>query len=249
MKHAALAFAMIIMSGNAVAGWYRVTNYVGQIGASTVHFSIQRRDYGPGITVLGSYYYDKYLSPIPIYGLENDDKSLTLCEVHTPEEYEEALVHGFKDGAYASVCQLHLVLTDDGAVGEWRDSSHSYSVFLKRVGSLDTTKEFLISGVMEIPFWGQTEKHVFIGIYQAFSPEVKVQVINKKTGLVVQTFAPESDCIFGYYMTPIYMNLESSHFYPEEVYLNCYSPSPRNEQTAYYSFDKKTRKFRWSGNR
>ena len=199
MKSAALALAMMtIMVGNAVAGWYRVTNYVGQIGASSVHFSIQRYDFGPGTTVLGSYYYDKHLSPIPIYGLENDDESLTLCEVHTPEEYEEAIVHGFKNGAYAIGCPLHLALTDDGAVGEWRDSLHSYSISLRRVGNLDTTKEVLISGVMEIPFWGQTEKYAFIGIYQASSPEVKVQVVNKKTGMVAQTLAPNPDCMFGH---------------------------------------------------
>ena len=247
MKSAALALAMIMMAGNAVAGWYRVTNYVGQIGASSVHVSIQRYDFGPGTTVLGSYYYDKHLSPIPVYGLESDDKSLTLCEVHTPEEYEKAFVHGFKNGAYAIGCPLHLVPTDDGAVGEWRDSLHSYLVSLKRVGSLDTTKEVLISGVMEIPFWGQTEKHAFIGIYQASSLEVKVQVINKNTGMFIQTLAPKSDCGFGHYMTPIYMNLERSHFNPEEVYLNCWSP--RYGQSAYYSFDKKTRKFRWSRDR
>ena len=238
---------MILMAGNAVAGWYRVTNYVGQIDASSVHFSIQRYDFGPGTTVEGSYYYDKYLSPIPIYGLENDDKSLTLCEVHTPEEYDTAIIHGFKNGDYAIGCPLHLTPTDDGAVGEWRDSRHSYSISLRRVGSLDTTKEVQVSGVMEIPFWGQTEKHAFIGSYQASSPEVKVQVVSKNTGMVVQTLDINPDCGFGHYMTPIYMNLERSHSHPEEVYLNCWSP--HYGQSAYYSFDRKTGKFKWSRDR
>ena len=247
MKNSALASVMILMTSNAVAGWYRVTNYVGEIGASAIHFSMQRYEFGPGTNVLGSYYYDKHRSPILIYGLENDDKSLTLCDVHTPEEYEKAIVHGFKNGAYAIGCPLHLALTDEGAVGEWRDSRHSYSVSLRRVGSLDTTKESLISGTMEIPFWGQTEKYAFIGIYQASFPEVKVQVVNKKTGMVAQTLISNPDCLFGYYMTSIYMNLERSHFHPEEVYLNCWSP--HYGQSAYYSFDKKTGEFRWSRDR
>lgn len=247
MKNAALALALIIVAGNAVAGGYRVTNYVGQIGASSVHVSIQRYDFGPGTNLLGSYYYDKHLSPIPIYGLENDDKNLTLCEVHTPEEYEKAFVHGFKNNAYAIGCPLRLAVTDDGAVGEWRDSRHSYSVSLNRVGSLNTTKEVQITGVMEIPFWGQTERYAFIGNYQPSSPEIEVKVVNKKTGIVVQTLVPNSDCSFGHYMTPIYMNLERSHFQPDEVYLNCWSN--HYGQSAYYSFDKKTRKFRWSRDR
>jgi hypothetical protein len=225
-----------------------VTNYIGQIGTAPVHFSIQRYGFGPGMTAEGSYYYDKYLTPIPVYGLENDDKSLTLCEVHTQEEYEKALIHGFKDETYAIGCPLHLVLTDDGAVGEWRDSRNSFPISLTKVGSLDDTKGFQISGVMEIPFWGQTEKHAFIGIYQASSPEIpaiKIQVVNKNTDIFVQTLDIDPGCTFGFFMTPIYMNLERSHFRPEEVYLNCYSPS-RYDQLDYYSLDKKTRKFRRS---
>lgn len=246
MKTAAIASALILMAGNAVAA-YRVTNYVGQIGAQSVHFSVQRYDFGTATTAEGSYYYDKHLSPIPIYGLENSDKSLTLCEVHTPEEYDKAIVHGFKNGAYAIGCPLHLTLTDDGAVGEWRDSRHSYPISLKRVGSLDTTKDVQVSGVMEIPFWGQTEGHAFVGIYQASSPKVKVQVVSKKTGMVVQTLDINPDCDFGYYRTTIYMNLERSHFHSREVYLNCWSP--HYGQSAYYSFDRKTGKFRWARDR
>jgi hypothetical protein len=242
MKKVALALVIMMMTGNALAGWYRVTNYVGQIGASPVHFSIQRNNFGHGITVEGSYYYDKYLSPIPVYGQENNDKSLTLCEVHTPEEYEKALIHGFEDESYLIGCPFHLVPTDDGAVGEWRDSIHSYSVSLKKVGTLDNTRGIDISDVMEIPFWGQTKNHAFIGIYQASSPEVKIQVVNKKTSAFVQTLDVDPDCIFGYYMTPIYMNLERSYPGPEEVYINCYSPRTRDD-TRTYLFNKKTGKF------
>ena len=248
------------VSGNAIAGWYRVINYVGQIGTSQIHFSIQKYNhFGSGITVLGSYYYNKYLSPILVYGLENDDKSLTLCEARPHEEYEKALIHDFKNGADAVGCPLHLTLTNDGAIGEWRDSSHSYSVSLKQVGNLDdTAKEgvSIISGDMEIPFWGQTKRHTFIGVYQASYPEeVKIEVIDKKTGTIVQTIIPDPYCTrFGYFMTPIYMNLESGYFdlnsryyHSESFYLNCWS-SQANESRDYL-FDKKAGKFRQSRNR
>lgn len=164
MKKLILASLLFTMVRSAVAGWYQVINYIGQIGPNSVHFSIQKYSFGPGTTVEGSYYYDKYLSPIPLYGLENDDKSLLLCEVHTPAEYDKALIHGFKDGSYAARCPIHLSLTDEGAVGRWSDPQRTYAISLKRNGSLDNRNTAQIFDAVEIPFWGQTEKYAFVGL-------------------------------------------------------------------------------------
>lgn len=191
---------------------------------------------------MGSYYYDKHLSPIPLYGQEDKDGNLSLCEVHNEKEYDAVVMHGFKNGFDSSSCPLKFTPTSDGAVGQWSDARHTYAVALQNVGSFDDTKTSEISGTMEIPFWGQTQRHAFIGVYALSKAEdmvdVRVQVIDKKTGAVIQMIDP--DCSFGFYMTPIYMNIERGNSGSEGVYFNC--AGARDSELLYYSIQQEDRK-------
>ncbi|WP_206534608.1 hypothetical protein, partial [Mesorhizobium sp. M7D.F.Ca.US.004.03.1.1] len=62
-------FCVLLLTGEAFAGWYQVENYEGSIGAKPVHLSLQRYDsFGSGITVEGNYFYDAKQIPIAVYG-------------------------------------------------------------------------------------------------------------------------------------------------------------------------------------
>ena len=238
----------------ANAGWYRVTNYVGQIGPYPVHLSIQTNDFGSGLEVHGSYYYDKHRSPIPLYG-KLIGNSASLCEIHSDDEIDKILVKGSKSGFDTTKCPLRLVFSNDEATGQWTDHRGSFDVKLKRVGSLDDTKTGRIDGVVEIPFWGQTKNYMFIGVYQADGAAVAgitindVRVVNKKTGAIIQDFDVQHlDCTFGFLMTPIYMNIESVNSEKDEqILLNCYGM--RYRTVIYYSLNKKTGTFEFSPKR
>lgn len=202
-----------LLGGEASAGWYHVETYAGAIGAFPVHLSVQNYDsFGSGITVEGSYFYDSKLSPIPLYGIRADGK-LRLCEISGKEQFKKLLVEGSKLPVKTDDCAFALDIGDGVLRGQWKSAAKTYDVTLKRVGMLDNTgDDGKIEGAVEIPFWGQTAKHAFIGTYGKIDSMIcltRVAVVDKKTrGEAGALKLDNDDCTAGLLMTPIYENIE-----------------------------------------
>lgn len=242
MKKLFFSVLLLLLTRNSVAGGYQVENYIGHVGNYPIHMSIQKYAFGSGLTIEGSYYYDKKMIPIPLYGKYNGQNSISLCEIHNETDFQKVIIHGSKLGFETASCPFQLTFTEDYATGKWVSNKNTYDVKLKRTGILSNTKFWSIKGNVEIPFWGQTKNHMFIGVYENTGIN-KVKVINKSTRQTIQEFNPqENDCSFGFFMTSIYMNIENS--IPNTVMLNCYSP--RDGELAFYSLDKKTGNFKFS---
>ncbi|WP_231617179.1 hypothetical protein [Erwinia sorbitola] len=240
-----LAVAALLLSCTAHAGWYVVDNYEGTLGKWPVHISLQEYDsYGSGLNIKGSYYYDKYRAPIPLYGKRSAD-SFELCEVNTPAEYDSALIQGSKGKVDTHICPFSLTRQGDKLRGHWQQGDKRYEVALKQTASLDNTAEGKITGKrVDIPFWGQTATHSFIGHYQTTADGIainSISVINKKTGNSDQTLDPQlHQCQFGFYMTAIYQNIESDQA-GKTIWLNCYSQQA--DITVGYHFDKASMRY------
>jgi hypothetical protein len=203
---------VLLLSGEAVAGWYQVENYEGSIGPNPVHLSLQRYDsFGSGITVEGSYFYDAKQSPIAVYG-KISGTSASLCETADDKEFDRVLVIGSKTPVDTSGCPFSLDVGEGGATGTWSKGSDKFPIMLKKVASLDNTGKAKIDGTVEIPFWAQTATHRFVGVYEKAGFLVcmtKLQVINKEKKKVVQEIEfGGDDCNAGMLMTPIYMNVQ-----------------------------------------
>ena len=204
-------FCLLLLSNEAVAGWYQVENYEGSIGPNPVHLSLQRyASFGSGITVEGSYFYDAKQSPIAIYG-KADGPKLTLCEIADDKEFQRVLVMGSETPVDTTGCPLSLDLGESGATGTWRKGTDKFPVTLKKVATLDDTGEGKVVGNVDIAFWAETATDRFAGVYTKASARIcmtKLQVINKKKNKVVQEIGfDDEDCNAGMSMTPIYMNV------------------------------------------
>lgn len=162
--------------------WYVIKNYTGTIGKQSVHVSLQSYAFGGQTTVKGSYYYDKYRSPIPLYG-NLTATSLVLCEVNSDKDYSEYIEEGKKYDA--SQCPLKLNYHGDNLQGVWQNKKSTRNVLLKHTGSLDGTPlTDNTTQLIDIPFWGQTAEHSFIGVYEKQGDDIlinKVKVLNKST--------------------------------------------------------------------
>ena len=216
-----------ILSGSATAAsdsWYVLDNYEGTIGKSPVHVSLQRYSFGGETNVKGSYYYDKYRSSIPLYGKITSD-AIVLCEVANDQEYDDYLTQGKKYDL--NTCPLKLTNGGDVLHGTWQNAKRTLDVVLSMTASMDKTT---LSGnpakTIEIPFWGQTASHSFIGIYEMKDDGLsvnKVMALNKSSGKVDQVIDPQlHQCDFGFYMTAIYQNIERLNN-SSQIALNCYS--------------------------
>ena len=253
MKRIAPAVLLLVSTASAHAGWYQVTNYTGRIEMSAVHLSLQVHvkpyGYGPGVNVNASYYVDRQRTPVPLVG-QLDNQHITLCNVRNARSLSELNYSGSPMDDSTAGCPIRLTLGEDGAVGSWTVGHRTLHLQLKRVGHLDDSGTGIVDGVMHVPFWGQTAHDMFVGIYQGSGKDmnfIAIRVIDKKTGAAVQEIVPPRGCIFGWFMTPIYMNLQSvksnKH---EEISLNC--ASPKVGLPAYYTRDSKTGKFVFTGN-
>ncbi|MDR3351772.1 MAG: hypothetical protein LBO00_01885 [Zoogloeaceae bacterium] len=257
-KRSAFVFLLalfLLVCRNANAGWYNVTNYEGQVGTYPVHLSIQKYESsGDGLTILGSYYYDRHMAPIPLYGKLGEGGKLSLCEIHSDDEYAKIIIHGSRSPVDVSACPFQLVLAHQSASGYWTEGKQRYEVALNETARLDDSgRDFVLTDKFEIPFWGQTAQHMFIGAYEPNDAgnrgvRVTVKVMNKSSRQLVQIIQPEDDCLFGFFTTPIYMNIESdiSDGYgphgPEKIIFNCHSP--KILQFSFYRLNKSTRKFK-----
>ncbi|MGQ3660743.1 hypothetical protein [Citrobacter braakii] len=219
----AFGVCVLLLSASIQAAYmpYVVNNYEGYIGKYPVHLSLQFYDFGKNVSVEGSYYYDNHRSPIPLYGV-NESNSIVLCEAVSGESFEKYIVQG--DEFEISKCPFNLTRNSTGFLGEWRNERSTLKVDLKKtVGVSDG----VINGnakALDIPFWGQTKQHGFIGVYETSIDGIvinKVNVIDKKSGKLIQVINPQMNgCEFGTYMTSIFQNIESDG---SQIRLNCYS--------------------------
>ena len=230
----------------SVDGWYRVHEYKGKIGDFSVHLSFQDFSYFNGNTLVnGSYYYEKYYSPILLYGVFEED-DITLCKVKNKSQYDDFILDEKKPTL--KDCEFKLKKDGDKLTGQWKSNGKSYSVELTYTNFLDNTQvhyvDYIEKGKMEIPFWGQTRKHGFIGIYETVNKKMEINEINvvdKKSGAVIQVINPQlNNCQLGFYMAPIYLHVATKN--DTTIKLNC-KGSIQAEKAHFYQDDKKKGKY------
>lgn len=222
----AFYFCALFMSTSIQAAYmpYVVKNYEGYIGKFPVHLSLQFYDFGKKVNVEGSYYYDNHRTSIPLYGV-NESSSIVLCEAVSEESFEKYIVQG--EGFEISKCPFNLTRNSTGFLGEWHNERSTLKVNLKKVVEVSDGVINGSSKTLDIPFWGQTKQHGFIGVYETSTDGIvinKVNVIDKKSGKLIQVINPQMNgCEFGTYMTYIFQNIESDG---SQIRLNCYSTGP-----------------------
>jgi hypothetical protein len=133
-------FCLLLLSGNAMAGWYHVENYEGSIGPNPVHLSLQNYTFGSGLTIQGSLFYDDKQSPIALYG-KTTGASVALCEIADDKEFERVIVMGSKTPVDTSGCPFALELGDGSLTGSWSKGADKFPVNLKKVAGFDDTGE------------------------------------------------------------------------------------------------------------
>jgi len=232
-----LLTSLLMCSGShASDSWYVVKNYRGTLGKYPVHVSLQTYQFGAYVSVKGSYYYDKYHAPIALYGRETAD-GLVLCEVASKTDFEKYLLFGERYSL--SDCPFRLVNNEQGLTGVWQNEKSTLAVSLSSTASMDQTHIIANQGSIEIPFWGQTATHSFMGVYENSGDGLSVnhiKVLDKKQGNVIQVINPQTEnCQFGFYMTAIYQNIETIN--DSTVSFNCYST--KADISDEYIFNKK----------
>lgn len=219
--------------------WYVVHNYEGRIGKYPIHLSLQSFDEDK-FTISGSYYYDKFHSVIALYGKQTQD-SIELCEVSNRSDYEKYLILGEYD---FKNCPFKLIKNGKELKGIWQNSKSKLDVSLSQTSFINKSTLKSDNEKVEIPFWGQTQTHSFIGIYEKDIDGGitinKIKVLDKKDGRVIQVIDPQlHDCQFGFFLTSIFENVEN--FNSSIITLNCYSA--RGDITTQYTFNKQTSKY------
>lgn len=203
----------------AHAGWYEVRNYVGTIGGQPVHVSLQTHDdlnHGqPGQwQVDGSYYYDRYRVPIILQGQRQADGHMQLCEAAEPASFGESPVVPAMSAAHPVPCPIALSVTGTGAAGEWRNHKHVLPISLRQTASLDDTGsgQPRLEGIVEIPMWHHTKKHLLLGVYQS-SAECPLSMVALRLVDIASGHTDRSltfDCGTGIIATTIYANVYRS---------------------------------------
>jgi len=220
--------------------WYRVNNYTGTVGKYPVHVSLQTYTFGPHTSVEGSYYYDKRHAPIVLYGRETVT-SLTLCETTSKTDFDKYLLVG--ENYDLETCPFRLTYNDEGLTGIWQNDKTSLPVSLSSTDVMDENQIVAGDASIEIPFWGQTADHSFIGVYENSNDSLVihyVKVLDKKFGTVIQTIDPQTEnCDFGFYMTAIYQNVETVN--DSTVSFHCYSM--RDDISIEYVFNKQAGRY------
>lgn len=228
-----LSACQLVFASNS---WYEVNNYIGTVGKYPVHVSLQTYSFGHYNNVKGSYYYDKYRAPIVLYGRKTAT-GITLCETTSKTDFEKYLSVGEEYDLDA--CPFRLTYNDTGLSGIWQNDKTSLPVNLSSTDVMNKTQIIAREGNIEIPFWGQTAEHSFIGVYENSNngPVInRVNVLDKKNGKVIQTInLPAGNCDFGFYMTAIYQNIETDN--DATVSFHCYSS--KADISEEYTFNKK----------
>jgi len=186
-RQVALASIFLCSIAGANQSWYQVENYAGTLGEQPVYVSVQQYDFSKNSNIRGVYYYDKYRSPIALYGIKTDS-SISLCEAHNRVEQEK--YNESSDRVDFTRCPFQLTAENDVLKGVWKNERRQYPVALRRTAIMSPTS---VQGTIDIPFLGQTEKHLFIGLYEAAYNNVtidKVRVIDKASGKTLQVIDP-----------------------------------------------------------
>ena len=227
-----LSVCQLVFASNS---WYVVNNYTGTVGKYPVHVSLQTYTFGPHVDVKGSYYYDKHRAPIVLYGRETAT-GLTLCETTRQADFEKYLSVG--EAYDLDACPFRLTNSDEGLTGVWQNNKARLPVSLSSTDVMDETQVIASEASIEIPFWGQTAGHSFIGVYENSDngPVInRINVLDKKLGKVIQTINPQTEnCDFGFYMTAIYQNIETDN--DATVSFHCYSN--KADISEEYTFNK-----------
>jgi hypothetical protein len=196
-----LACVLTLCASMAHAGWYEVKNYVGTVGQSPVHVSLQtfghiNRGEPAQWRVAGSYYYDAHRTPIHLSGQRQPDGKMVLCEAARP-----------------TACPMTLTFHAGGAAGQWDDDKNTLPIVLQSIGQLDNTNEARLQGVVEVPMWHHTKTHLLLGVYQATAAcpvsMRHLRLINKRTGRIDKDIPLV--CEAGMIMTEIYSNVSAAN--------------------------------------
>ena len=218
---------------------YVVNNYEGYIGKYPVHLSLQYYDFGKNVNVEGNYYYDNHRTSIPLYGV-NESNLIVLCEAVSNESFDKYIIQGEK--FEIAKCPFKLTRNSVGFSGEWSNARSTLKVDLRETSRLSDGVLKGEAKELDIPFWGQTKQHAFIGVYIEGEEGIvinKVNVIDKVSGKLIQVINPQlNGCEFGSYMTSIFQNLENDG---AQIHLNCYSIGP--DISVNYIFNKQTQKY------
>lgn len=205
----------------------------------------KKYEFGSGITIEGSFYFEAERRPVALYGTMSGAK-VRLCEISGDAELNRIVVQGSKTPFETATCPISLTLGDEAATGTWKRDGVEYPVALRKIASLDDTGEAQIDGNVVIPFWAQTKTHMFAGTYAGTSAGIcmqKVEIINKGNGKVDQDIAfGDDNCNAGMLMTPIYMNVEKWIDAGAEII----SINFRDSRAGYsenYVYDKTSRKY------
>ncbi|HEY8683562.1 MAG TPA: hypothetical protein VIM06_10365 [Rhodanobacter sp.] len=222
--------ALLLFTSSAHAGWYEVKNYIGTIGAVSVHLSLQTYgDIDGGPTdhwrIGGSYYYDAHRIPIPLQGQQLvqghrlPSGRVVLCEAVLPPVDPSTLnpwtpTVPARSAAHPAPCPISLGITGDGASGEWSDGKRTLPIMLHQVGSLNDTGGIAIpiDGVVEIPMWYHTKTYLLLGVYGS-SEDCPVSMLHLRL-VNIATGRIDGDipfpCEAGMLMTPIYANVHGN---------------------------------------
>ena len=230
---------LLFLCAQAQAVWFDVDNYEGKIGEGQSHVSLQKKTYAEeGSFIVGDYYYDKNHTPILLYGTY-EGSDIFLCEFNSNGKFEP-----FPKKTNFNDCEFRLKVDGDKLVGQWKNKTISHPVELIHTISFDSVGVEDFEKKIEIPFWGQTREHAFIGIYERVNDEMqinKINVISKKSGKLIQIINPQKyGCGFGFYMTYIYRHIVTENDMTVELHCN------RSEyvgNTRFYQYNKKKGKY------
>lgn len=172
-----LLFSLIGICVQAKSDWTDIDNYQGKIGKLPIHLSLKwGKRYNDMIVIHGVYYYDKYRTPIIIRG-SYQDKKIYLCEFKNLEYYEKQWqIEDFTQCVFT--LEKHVIDNinyQEILTGEWQNKDSRYPVKL--------TRHNVQNGDIEIPYWGDTQHHMFVGVYETGGEETeinKIKVISKK---------------------------------------------------------------------
>lgn len=237
MKINNILFILILLTSSSFAmstsSWYVVENYEGSIGEYPVHMSLQMEDTGGEFNVSGSYYYDSHNASITLLGIKKQE-NIILCEINSVKDYNDFIVRGLSYDVER--CPFSLTKASEVLSGTWDNKKKNYPVSLRKVSSMDPSSiQGKKEGEIDIPFWGQTSRHSFVGVYEEDKSKLsinRVNVVDKNSGQVIQTIDPQKyHCQFGFYMTDIYRNVESD-IDKSRILFNCMS-TERDVSTVY----------------
>lgn len=208
--------ALPLLISPARASWYDVKNYVGTVGDAPVHVSLQTfssivRGEPVPLDAEGSYYYDARRIPIPLHGQRQPDGRITLCEGRPSRAKMKPVAEPGSTAARQVACPITLKIADDEAHGIWSDRKSRLPIVLHQVGSIDPTITAYpsLDGVIEIPMWHHTKKHLLLGVYQSSEncpgSMLRLRLVNIATGRTDGDIPLA--CEAGMIMTSIYANV------------------------------------------